>query len=359
MIRISLKLILLGVFCLALTSPLRSIAGIKPPFTLKVVWTSGFDDNILNYSDRDLTRFKNNQEVSRSAINTTDDWVNTFGIQAYRDFKLGRRFSFRPYYSGKLNLYSVNSIKNYSSHLFSARFAYRTRVYLTLEYFYLADYYLRIYRDRDWTEYHNCDFNLYQPAVKLRYRKLPWVVDLEYAREMIYYNSYFTEYDSRANLYGLKGTWEFPTGASVAIGYQFKHSDNIGYEPPQIEQTGNPNEETEAGDGSYEENRYLLEVFYPLPIDSDWNWHSGIKFQHRQRFYQSSLTLAQDAIHAGREDRRDIVKALVSVSPTTQLDLELSITFDVRRTTSQNSSVSAAKDFDDHALDLTLSYRLF
>jgi hypothetical protein len=158
------------------------------PLSVRVQWSSSYDDNILKYSSRDISRFENRTEVAPSEVTTLDDWVNAFGVRLYRDFSLSRNIKFRPYYSGRISLYSVNQVKNYQSHYFLARFSYRYRAYLYLQYFYMPGYYLRIYYDRDLGEYRGCEFNLYQPAVRLRWRFPPYEVEGELGREFDYYN---------------------------------------------------------------------------------------------------------------------------------------------------------------------------
>jgi hypothetical protein len=331
----------------------------KYPLTLKVVWSTTYDDNILKYSHRDVSLFENHEDAFPSEIKTIDDWVNTFGINAYGDLSLGHRFTLRPRYFGKVNLYAVNSLKNYSSHLFSLRLGYRKSLYLTAEYFYMPGYYLRMYKDRDWGNYYDCDLNLYRPSISLQYQRSRYSVEVDYGREMTYYNQYFTEFDSEADQYGIKGTYSFDNGASIGLGYQYKLSDNIGSKPPASVQTSNPTESNSASDLSFQENRYSVQMSYPLPIDSEWNWHADLNFQHRQRYYQTNYNTQQDPVHAGREDRRDFITTDIAFSPTVQLDLKFSFTFDIRMTDSPQQTVPAAKDFDHHTLDLTLTYRLF
>jgi len=139
----------------------------KPLLSVKLVFTTGYDDNILEYSARDITRFRQYQESYTSPISTTDDWINSAGLRLYREFKLSRRFRFRPYYSGKVALYAVNPVKNTQTHNLQARFSYRSLAYLTLKYLYIPKYFLRTYYDNDTHQYHRSDFTLTRYAVNI------------------------------------------------------------------------------------------------------------------------------------------------------------------------------------------------
>jgi len=333
--------------------------GDKFPLTLKVVFSTSYDDNILKYSDRDLDRFETNTETFPSEIITTDDWLNVFGLRVYRDFDLSRHLKFRPYYAGKISLYAVNQIKNYQSHNFIGRLAYRNRAYFSLKYFYLPSYYLRIYKDKDWNVYRGAQFDLFRPAVSLRVRS-PWAeFEAEGGRELTYYSEYFTEYDAEAFFGNVSASRTIFADLSLTVGYGFKVSDNIGFDQVGAVSPTDPTVDTEYGDASYEEDQYSLEIAYLLPLPTDWKWRIGLNVQHSERFYQSSLTSLQDPFHVGREDRRTSFEPSLTVSPASSLDLELRYSYDRRRTDSPIPTVSPIKNFDQHSIEFSVIYQIF
>ncbi len=329
------------------------------PLTLKLTWSSSYQDNILKYSRRDLDRFENHTELYPSEITTADDWINTFGLRAYTDLNLGRKVKLRPYYSFRISRYSVNQIANYQSHYLLARFSHRYRVYFYLQYYYLPGYYLRVYKDRNLDEYHSCDFDLHRPTARLRYRLPPYEIEGGFGREYIYYNGYFTEYDSEANFYNLEGSYTTPFNLDISLGYEYKESDNVGFVADEQMASSSPIEDTEYGDSSYEENRFNVTALYPLPIESSLNWQLGIEFERRLRYYQSSLPLNQDPFHAGRKDRRDIIATKVSLSATKAVSLEFKFTYDLRRTESPESVVRDIKNYDRRTFELNVVYQVF
>jgi len=354
------SLSVLGLMLPLLTAPpLRGTEKMQVPFHVKVAFSTSYDDNILKYSNNDLHRFETNTEAFPSEITTSDDWVNALGLRVYRDFDLGRRFRLRGYYSGKISLYAVNQIKNYQSHYFSARLSYRSRGYLTLKYSYLPSYYLRIYKDRDWNAYHGAQFDLSRPAVSLRWRSSIAEIEGELGREFVYYNEYFTEYDSRAYYWGLSALRRFVENLDVSLGYTFTSSDNIGFDQSAGLPSQDPLTDTEYGDATYEEDEYTLRLSYLLPLESHWDWRIEFGYRHSDRFYQSQLPLAQDGFHTGREDHRNIFTPSLTISPLSTLDLELVFSYDQRRSDSPNASVPKIKNYDERTFEIGIVYQIF
>jgi hypothetical protein len=337
----------------------HALAATKFPLTVKLVWSSVYDDNILKYSPRDLDRFENNTESYPSEVTTTDDWINTFGLRLYHTFKLNRSFRFRPYYSGRLSLYSVNNIKNVQYHYLMARFDYRYRIYLYLQYSYMPGYYLRVYKDRDLNEYHGCEYDMSRPAVRIRYRLKSLSIEGMLAREYSYYNEYFTEYDAEANLWGLTGSYDLPVGLDVSLGYVYKNSDNIGFNQVTITTPDPTEEDTEYGDSSYEEDHYRFSLDYALPVENEWGWSIGFDYKRYNRYYQSQLPYELDKFHTGRKDRRDVIEPHVSFSPSSNVDLEFGFTYDQRRTESIDPIVASIKNYIRRTYRVTMVYQIF
>ena len=348
---------------LALAVPLLGwCAGRKSapfPLTVKVAFSTGYDDNILKYSDRDLGRFETNTELFPSEITTSDDWVNSFGVRIYRDFNLGRQLKLRPYYSGKITLYAVNQIKNYQSHNFLARLSYGNRAYLSLKYFYLPSFYLRQYKDRDWDEYRGAQFDLFRPAYSLRLRVSGVDLETELGWEIAYYNEYFTEYDAEAWFWKFSVSRRFVERLEASFEYTFTASDNIGFDQSTIVPPQDPLTDTEYGDATYEEDEYALSLSYLLPLETRWDWRIAFGYRRANRYYQSQLPLAQDGFHTGREDHRNTFSPSLTISPLSTLDLEFTFSYDQRRSDSPNDSVPKIKNYDERSFEIGIVYQIF
>ena len=355
-----MKLTLPALLCVAtLSLPQFLLAKHNIPITFKIAYSSAYDDNILKYSQRDLDRFEKNTEVYPSEITTTDDWINTFRFRIYKDFKLGQKLRLRPYYSFRISLNATNEVRNLQSHFFLARLSYRYRYYLYLQYSYMPGYYLRIYKDRDLDQYHSCDFDFYEPSVKLRWRFKPFNLEGKIGQEYVYYNKYFTEYDSEVDFWGLEGQFEFPFDLAISAGYEFKVGNNVGFKQENMFTSTAPAEDTEYGDSSYEEDIYSFSASYPLPISSDWNWVVGLEYHRRMRYYQSELSLSDDPFHVGRIDQRELITSSIGFTLSPDLEVEMNFTYDERKTESPEAIVSSIKNFIHRTIELTLTYRVF
>lgn len=75
--------------------------------------TGTYDDNILQYSPRDLDYFRRNLQRSRFAIRTRDDFISSPSLGLRLDLVRKRTFGTRVELGYEDNLYAVNSIKNY------------------------------------------------------------------------------------------------------------------------------------------------------------------------------------------------------------------------------------------------------
>jgi hypothetical protein len=336
-----------------------SRAAAQPPFTLKLSYTTVYNDNILKYSVRDLDRFENNTEVYPSEIATTDDWVNTFGLRLYRDLDLGRRWKLRPYYSFRISLYAINRQKNLTSHLFLARLSHRYRYYFYLQYSYTPGYYLRIYQDRDLSQYYPCDFDAYRQTARFRWRLNPAELEARWGREFLYYNDHFTEYDSEAFFWGLNASYRLPIRVKFSAGYEFKASDNIGFASSPVTTGTSPLEDTEYGDSSYEEDRYRLRLDCPLKTTVSRTYKFTFEYEHRLRYYQSDQPVEDDPFHTGRKDRRRIFVTTLSLDLQTKIGFKAVFTYDQRRTDSPVTTVSEIKNYDNRIFELVVTYQVF
>jgi hypothetical protein len=331
----------------------------KAPFTLKLVYSSTYDDNILNYSDWDLQRFEHGTQPFPAEVTATDDWVNSLGVRLYRDFSLSKQFKFRPYYAGRVTLYAVNPQKNGQVHTFMGRLAYKSRAYLTLKYHYQPKTYLRVYKDLDTGEFHPAEFDLSRPSLSARVRYKPVELEAEIGRETTYYNGYFTEFDSRAAFYSLTGFYTIIENLETSLGYAYKVSDNIGYDPSAQVGPLNPTVDSEYGNADFQENRFFLACSYQLPLNSYWIWTLSLDVQHGWRYYQTQRPPRDDPFHAGRKDRRDSISPALSISPAPDLELGLRFTYELRRTDSPDPDVARVKDYDSRSFEFTFVYQVF
>ena len=322
---------------------------------------SNYDDNILRYSDRDIDRFVDQTEYSLSKISSTDDWKNDFRLKFYFD---GPRIFKKPLkirYFVKTSSYFKNSFKNYLNHAVYIRQEVRKIVEFDFKYFFMPEYYLREYNDRDLDEYHSCYFADEQIRFGISVKPMKSIeIGLQVEDETLYYNKNFTEYDSESRFSNVYYIQKIGKDISIAFNYGFKESDNIGYIPvvtsliyPEVV------EDSEYGDSSYESDIYEVSLGYRLRSKSGKDTNFALGYKLRNRFYTTDNLLNDDPFHAGREDKRSNLSFDITQELSDRVDFGISYLRDWRKVDSLSETVSDIKDFKQNIYSLTLSFKLF
>ena len=355
-----IPLFILQFICIFLCFP-AAAAGLFEMSGLRLEITSNYDDNLLRYSGRDIERFENNTEYYSSKLTTTDDWKNEFRVKAYFETKSILTRLFKIKYFGKFAHYYRNPFHNYTNHTLLLSQNITRDLQIHFKYFYMPDYYLREYRDRDSDEYHSCSFDDNQVRLGINYKfSKMTAITFQTQFEQIYYNEYFTEYDSELILYeGIlehKFSWDFRVNLKIG----FCVSDNIGYEPSaDSAESSLFEEDTEYGDCSYEEEIYQAEIRYRMKkLLGEDTWFT-LQYKLRHRIYTSDNSLDIDPFHAGRLDNRHRAILEISRSLSPRLNTALKYTLEWRTTESDCQSVIKAKKFQQNVFSLSLTYKLF
>ena len=361
MMKISLKfsIILVIIFFPVTELSLAQTAFLKLT-SLRFECGSNYDDNILRYSSKDISRFENNNESNDSRLSTYDDWKSDFRLKFYFDGPkiMGNRSSIM--YFAKLSSYFRNPFNNYSNHTLLFYQDIGSHFQVHFKYFYMPSYYLREYRDRDTGDYHSCDFTNHQARIGMDFKMTRMTqFTLQYQTEQQYYNEYFTEYDS--DLWTIEGeiyhkfSWDF----RVLLNAGFTVSDNVGYQPLIASAFSEFEEDTEYGDSSFEEEMYQVEVRYrKRKFLSKDTWFS-LQYKLRHRIYSTDNPVTLDPIHAARLDDRHRAIFSISSDIVENLAAELSFTREWRETKSDYSSLPDIKNFKQNIFTLSLTYSIF
>ena len=328
--------------------------------SLRLEITSHYDDNILRYSERDLDRFTNNMEISPSKISSIDDWKNDLRLKFYFDGpKLLRKpIKFRYYF--KYSSYLRNPLKNYLNHSLYASQEIAKIVDIELMYFNMPGYYLREYKDKDLNEYHSCDFNDEQIRFAVSVKPIRQAeAGLQYEYETLYYNKYFTEYDSESGFLNFFLSYKFGKNLTAGGSYGFMQSDNVGY-TLQVASLVNPGveEDSEYGDSSYDEDFYEISFKYRLRSASKKSTDFSLQYKLRNRFYTTDNSLVNDPFHAGREDNRHRITFDINRELTKSIDAGIIFVREWRNVKSLNPTVIDIKEFTQSAFALTMTYKI-
>ncbi len=328
--------------------------------SLRLQFTANYDDNILRYSDRDLDRFEQSSEYYPSMLSSYDDWKNEFRLKTY--FRGPRLFGsrMRLYYFAKFAAYYRNPFKNYHNHTLYINQKLGKKLEAHFKYFYMPKFYLREYRDRDLDRYESCDFENHQVRPAITYtilKKTDVTIRIEY--EQIYYNKYFTEYDSESWLYEGLLTQKMGRNLTLGLSYGFKVSDNAGYTSLLSTPGSAPEEDSEYGESSYEADIYQFDARYRLR--KLWGEDSDISLQYklRRRCYSTDNTVEDDPFHAGRVDFRHRITASITRDILPLLEMELGYIHEWRDTDSPAPLVKEIKNFRQNVLAFSLTYKFF
>ena len=355
-------ILLLTVLCFTmLSNPVSARVTAIKLTGLKAEITSSYDDNILRYSDRDIEYFENRTEISPSRLTTLDDWKNDFRLKFYIDGPKIFSRALKIRYFGKFSHYYRNPFKNYSTHTLILNQRIGDKIAVDFKYFILADFYLREYRDRDHNEYFSCSFDNHQTRLGIDYRLTKKItLTFQGQFDQIYYNEYFTEYDSENLTYTGRLTHRITKNLRLTVSGGFTISDNIGYIPAEIAPFDPlSQDDTEYGDASYEEETYLAKIRYRMRKFMGQDTWLSLEYKLRHRIYVTGNSLEYDPFHAGRMDDRHRIVLTIDREILPRLDGKLIYTREWRETTSDYELVTDVKNFTQNIVGFGLTYSIF
>ncbi|MCB2212651.1 hypothetical protein KQI52_11110 [bacterium] len=332
--------------------------------SLTLNYQGGYDSNILELSEEDIDRFDNGELPLATDVEAYDDFVQSLGVYArlslpklwgWRDGSISYSFNYlsfakNPYNDRPIhNLYFTHDILN------------RTDIFFS--YLYIPERYLRDYYDRDsgqiiGTQF---DYDLLGGGVQYSPEFLKGMrLSARYEYFTIYYNKYFTEYDSEG--WGLRFDLRYKVNKVVTLTGIVKRrwSDNVGFDQHLPGSTNDPGQtDSEYGDGSYGEEWFELvadlNIYDLLPNRIDLSLSARL----RHRFYDSELSVTDDPVHAGREHNHWRFGLETKTKIIGNLYGGPSVEYEFRRTDSPVDWLKERKDFDAIRASLNLSYRLW
>jgi hypothetical protein len=329
------------------------------PLWINLSWSSSYDDNIFRYSERDLNRWKNDTERYPNPNSTWDDWRNDLGITLTLPWKHRNKWETRFEASAKTALYAVNHRKNYQRYSAAIRQSFGKEFWAEGSFAIVPTFYLREYRDIDLGEYAGCDYESRTYNLTLRY-KSPWQTyfypELEF--RTLYYNRHFTEFDAEWTTLGLSAEQFLSKRWLLRGGYRFITGDNVGGGGLTAASQVTPGEDTEYGDGSFEEHEVNLSASYRPHNIWGKSWQFSLSGGIRIRDYTTNNSLADDPFHAGRRDIRWDIEPKVTVDVIRNLSLYGSYTYEQRNTQSDIGYVNEIKDFVRRAYTIGLEFQL-
>lgn len=324
-----------------------------------------YDDNILKYSEKYLNQFINNEDVGRFHINTYDDVVVNPALGLSATYRLFGKRKTEVDAGASISYYIVNDIKNWQIYNVAISQEITRRLSLSFSYSYIPDFYVRHFRDDDWTAvvgYTPESFTAYSFA-KNNYAFIGEYTFFKDTRVRFYYyymqyyhNENYTEYDSKNNMYRLRLTQPFLKNFEADLSYQYETSDAKGYDQP-----GETKETSDDSDATFEENGLNAGLAWKMPRIKD-RFHSlSLDMVLFDTFYQTDKPVQIDPLHAGRVDHnlRFYVSYYLSVTRNFKFKAFYNWYNRDSGTTSKlnETYVSDEKDYRQNQVGIELIYR--
>lgn len=333
---------------------------------LKVGIAGIYNDNVLRLSETDQDAFRRSSSTFRTPLETIDDGETEFSIAPAIQWRAPANLMAIGAYRFKTVQRLNNEFSSYQTHSFSATLRPRTKGYrwsAKLSVFAIPDFYLRVYRDRDFGTYHDTRFKNFEYSGEFSIRPLPqvWLAG-QSGFGSIYYDKRFTEFDSEFYEIGGEVRYSAPWASTVSLRYTRRNSDNIGKSQqflyyPSFE-SDVVLEDNEYGDADNTEDELRLVLRSPLRLAQELSLDASITTRIRRRVYSTMNSLESDPFHRGRLDNRWEVTPSLSFPVNSAIDIEVFYTHEERKSESDVEGVPRVKDFDRNEIGIGATYSL-
>lgn len=265
-----------------------------------------YDDNILKYSEKYLTRFLNREDEGRFHIKTYDDVVLSPSVTLTRSFRFfGKKLIiFDAGYT--LNAYVKNDINNWSNLSIGVRQNFAKRASLKLSYSYIPSFYIRHFRDDDWVAVFGYTPQTFKPYIFSKDTYAFWIqntflknsrIMFTFNYQVYFHNESYTEYDCRNYLYRIKLFQPVHKKLRMELMYQFTKSFAKGYDQPH-----ETKENSDDGDASFDEDGFSAGLIWTLPKFKKYTHSLKGECVVYERYYTTKQFLELDLLHSGRMD---------------------------------------------------------
>jgi len=323
-----------------------------------------YNDNLLRLSERDQNAFLRDPESFAIPMESVDDLSSDLVLTPSLNWRAPQMLMVTGDYQFKTTMRARNSFTDYQTHTMGVSVRPRVRGYkwsARFRAFYIPSFYLRVYRDRDFNEYHSTRFRNLDYAGSIRYRIFdPLWLGTRVSWGSYYYNAKFTEYDSE--YWDLTGTvaYSFPRNVDFSGEYTRRFSENVGRAAggfsTSISIEEEPIEDSEYGNSDFTEDEFRASVTTIVPWITFRPTSADISYRLRRRVYTTNSPLELDPFHRGRLDNRGVITTSIRMAITNKWDLSSYFSYEERRTESEWSSVPNVKNFIQREIGVICSY---
>jgi hypothetical protein len=355
--------------CLILTAPsaLARKRNTLPEWEWHLVASlgSGYNDNILGFSNRDRNAFLDKQPTFRTPVETLDDAQSSLLLKPEIRWRAPLKLMVSGEYRFKYVSRAKNPFTNYQSHALAVNVRPRVAGYnwsagfraLTV-----PSFYMRVYRDRDFLTYESARYRNWDYEASFKYRFFePLWLEAKAGYGTYYYNRLFTEFDSKYRELGGGASYALPWDITLSGTYLRRLSDNVGKNQAGVlNNLINPDEsgDSEYGDADFHEDEVGGTASAYIPWIRFARTEASVGYRFRRRAYISNQPLYQDPFHRGRLDKRGEFTTGISAQLTRQLGVEGFFAYEERHTDSDEPIVPLLKNFIRREIGLVLTYNI-
>lgn len=337
----------------------------KPQFEVAFRLGVLYDDNILKYSDQYLNRFMNGEDKGRFHIETYDDAIFITGLDAASTLRIFKKRKTIFNASFARRTYAVNSIKDWKYFAVGVRQYLPWRTSFKVLYSYIPSFYVRHFRDDIWVDNYGYTPLSFQPYVFSKDNLGFWIqkyffkgsrLKLSYYHSIYYHNKYYTEYDSKNDMYGIQFYQRLHKNFRINLGYYYVTSDAKGYDAA----VDTP-ETTNGPDATFVEERFNFGFQYKFPNIKKVRHNFDFQATMFNRYYSSTHPWQTDPLHAGRYDYnlRFLGGYNVAVSKSVSLKVFYNWLGRNSESTAPNTRyVSNEKDYRQNIYGVEMIYRI-
>ncbi|MBL0060364.1 MAG: hypothetical protein IPP40_02415 [bacterium] len=325
-----------------------------------------YNDNVLRLSGPDQNAFRSYDPAFHTPLETVDDGETELSLAPSIQWRAPANLMVNGSYRFKAVQRTKNDFTDYQTHSLAATIRPRERGYwwsARASAFTIPSFYLRVYRDRDYSTYDDARFESweYNGEFALRPIEALWLA-AQAGFGSNYYGKKFTEFDSEFTEFGLEARCATPWKPTLVARYTRRTSENIGkdqaFQSVPSYDSGNVFEDNEYGDGDNNEDEFRLAIRSPLRVTKNFVLEASLSSRLRRRVYTTNRSLEADPFHRGRLDNRWDISPLLSWSITSSLDLDAQFTYEQRTSESDAEGVARVKDFIRHEYSLGLTYKI-
>lgn len=335
-------------------------------WSLDLSLQSGYDSNILRYSDKYIERFKNKEDEGRFHIDSYDDLRVDYTIRLSYSDKIIKKLNSIFSASIDYNTYAYNSVKWWSSFDIGLQQYISNETSVRISYSHLPDYYVAHFRDEDWVNLYGNTPQTFQPYSFSKNDYSIWAqhsflsstkARVYFSYMKYYYNEHFTEYDSDNIMYGVRIFQDVTTDISADAGYRHVTSDAKGYD-----ETTENKDISDDVDATYHENIFFAGISFQLPKLFGLINSLKLSTQYSKRIYETNNSFETDPLHAGRRDEnyRINMNYDVDIFRSFTAGIFFNRLFRNTRTTSPSNRefVSNEKDYSLYQIGLNFNYQI-